>query len=468
MKRLYKDILNGSLMEENIPTFFNGLADNYHTSACVRLAMHYFSFYETYLDDENLWSREVLDIIQKLNEVINNSIMSKQSGSELEAEVRQVDKLRNKIMDHMKQLTVYTDIFQVYEYILNRVEYRFKEGEAPEDTEEFAREVLQYIFDTEDNFIINDKIREMVGQLPIRMTKQRYFDMIRGSINEYKGAPGDTLDTFLYMLKTSAMLESTEDMKTVYPALWENKTFLEQLTYKNITQELFQEAEVHLRKASQFLPEEINVYYNLQEIINVVYAILIVAPYTGLGMNSYQKQDEAALSIISDVNRLFAEREKQEASDETAIQFHVLEGVQEELSFDLTVFEDALYQVDQNHRKLVESIMAGKQLNVLLLCKDLLSNSLFIDFYEIKSALPVSEERIKEEADQIIDQLSQLFEGHDRMVTRAVMANTLNKLPVFFQDHKEIMDYVLYSLEKCSDMAEKQACIDMIRDIMSA
>jgi len=47
------------------------------------------------------------------------------------------------------------------------------------------------------------------------------------------------------------------------------------------------------------------------------------------------------------------------------------------------------------------------------------------------------------------------------------MANTMNKLPVFFKDHKEVMDYVRYSLERCSDIHEKIACIEIIRDIMS-
>ena len=47
------------------------------------------------------------------------------------------------------------------------------------------------------------------------------------------------------------------------------------------------------------------------------------------------------------------------------------------------------------------------------------------------------------------------------------MANTLNKLPVFFKNHSEVMDYVLYSLNKCSDLAEKYACIEIINEMMN-
>lgn len=468
IKNIYRQILSNTLPEEHIPPFLNYLADDYHTIAGVRLAMHYFSFYETWIDEGEQWSKASQGMMKKLNGIISNKLLSHAQGEELEMAVGETDRLRNDIMNHMMQLTAYTDIFQNYEYILNRIEYRFKETVEAEDDEEFSKEILRYIFDTDNNAIINEKIREIIGQLPIRMTKQKYFDLLSGSLIEYKGAPSDTLESYLYMLRTSAMVISGTEMERLYPDLWEKKEFLGGLPFKEITQKDYERASQVLQEAIRFLQGEVNIYYSLQEIVNECYGLLICSPYIGLSTSPYQKQGKVALAIISDVSSLFIKGEKEEPSEKILLKFHELEGVQEELSFDLTTLEEALYQIDQDHRSLVEGIMADKLLNVLLLSKKLLSESLFIDFYELTLKGPVSEEQIKAESDKLIGQLTDVFENVDRMVMRSVMASTLNKMPVFFQDHKEVMDYVLYSLEKCTDKAEKLACMEIIKDIMLA
>lgn len=467
VKAVYKDILNDKLPEENIPKFLNYTVNEYSIFAEVRLAMHYYAFYETYLDEGELWGEAAMDIVKKLNQLISKNIVKAQNGAEHEEAVRTVDRLRNDIMKRMKLLTAYTDIFQIYEYILNRVEYRFKVSDVSED-DEFAREILNFIFDSKDNVIINDKIREIIGQLPVRLTKQKYFDMIKHSIHEYKGASRDSLNTYLYMLRASAMLWPEGEMPDLYPKLWEQKEFLDHIDYTNISEAGYEEAEKIIMQAAQALEAETSVYYSVQEIVNEVYAMLICSPYIGIASSEDTKKEEAALEIIKGINEIFIKNKKAEPAAELIGHFVLIEGVQEELSYDLTAMEEALYQVDKNHRSLAESILADRLLNILLLCRDLLSNSLFIDFYEIKSAAVVSGETAVEEADKLIAELTKLFNDHDRMVTRAVMANTLNKMPVFFRDHKEVMDYVRYSLEKCTDLAEKKACMDIIGEIMSA
>ena len=468
IKIIYRDILNNKLLEENIPSFFNYLADEYHTFASVRLAMHYYAFYEVYCEEGDRWNEANTQIVRQMNQIISSGILQAQSGSELEKSVHQVDTLRNDIMNRMKLLTSYTDVFQIYEYTLNRIEYRFKDDNNLTGDEDFARDILRFIYDTEDNVIINDKIREVVGQLPVRITRQKYFDLIRGSLQEYLGAEEDSLNNYLYMLRTSAMLDFGTDMKTIYPELLKKKEFLERIDYKNIDKVEYEEANNCLRETALMLESETSFYYSLQEIINNVYAMLICSPYTGMSASPTEKQVDAAKVIIRSINSEFASNEKHEPEEGLLVQFGMIEGVQEELSYDLTAMEEALYQVELNHRNLAEGIMADKLLNILLLSKDLLSNSMFIDFYEIKSSSPVTENRIEFEASRLINELTVLFEGRDRMVARAVMANTLNKMPVFFKSHKEVMDYVKYSLEKCSDNAEKLACIDIIKDTMKA
>lgn len=87
--------------------------------------------------------------------------------------------MRNNIIRKMQALTYYVDKYNVYEFAYNRVEYKYHDYDMPANysDEEFTRKIMKYIFDDEDATIINSKICEIIGQLPIRMTKSKIFDM---------------------------------------------------------------------------------------------------------------------------------------------------------------------------------------------------------------------------------------------------------------------------------------------------
>jgi hypothetical protein len=463
---IIRDVRSGNQLEENIPQLFNIIATQYHTYAQIQLAMHYGTLYEAYTEEGETWSIESKEMLALLNQVIQRNLIAAPIGSEREEIIRQLDELRNGVMKRMRLLTAYTDIFQNYEYILNRVEYRFKEELILQEENEFAREVLQYIFDTQDNMIINEKIKEIIGQLPIRMTKQKYFDLLKDSLRLYIGADRTSFDTYLYLLRTNAMLNQDEDMEKYYPNLWKYSAFLSGLKYQEITKQEFDEAKQELIEATGFLVGETSIYYSLQEIINEVYAILLCEPYAGMELAA-EHQREQRVSIIRMVHEAFLANKNKDITDILTEKYASMEGLQEELSYELTVLEDALFEVDHSYRKLAEGMMLEKLLNVLLRSKDLLSSSIFIDWNERKENQIVEESFVMSEADQLISELSNLFSKHDRALSRAVMANTLSAMPVFFQDHKEVMDYVRYSIERCSDPFERFACMEIISDIMN-
>jgi hypothetical protein len=467
IKNISQDIHSGKLLEENIPQLFNHLANHYQTNAGVRLAMHYYAFYEAYCDEEETWSKESREVIAQLNSVIKENILQKQSGIAREKAISTVDVIRKDIIKRMNLLTAYTDIFQTYEYILNRLEYRFKDELEEVDEEEFSKEILRYIFETEDNLIINEKIKEIIGQLPIRITKQKYFDLLKDSLRAYLGSDQSSLDTYLYMLRTSAMLYNEEGMDTYYSGLWEKKEFLAHLEYKDVTRETYKKAVSALQVATLTLETETTVYFSLQEIVNEVYAILLCSTYAGMVDSETEEAEKSAFSIIQDINDIFVTKEKRELSIDLMEKFTEIEGVQEAISYEMAIMEDALYEVGYNHSALTQSLMLDQLLQVLKRSGYLLSNSLFINLEGEKDEETVDEDMVARETKILEEELTVLFAQHDRVISRAVIANTINKMPVFFKDHKEVMDYVRYSLERCSDSYEKAACIEIINTIMT-
>jgi hypothetical protein len=467
IRKMNQNIRSGIQLEENIPQLLNRLADDYHTMAMVRLALNYFTLYEAYCDDEYSWSKDIQDIVIRLNKLIESNILTRTSGHNREGAIREVDTLRKEIMKRMDLLTAYTDVFETYEYVLNRVEYRFRDNLLPVEGEEFARDILRYIFDSEDNVIINDKIREIIGQLPIRITRQKYFDLLNQSMQTYLGADQSSFDSYLYMLRTSTMLYEGEGMDTCYPALWEKKEFLSRLKYQDISKEQYDQAILAIQSATISLETESTVYLSLAELVNDIYVILLCAPYIGFSGIDMEDSGSVALSIIQDINPIYLLMEKQELSKEFVDKFTDLEGVQEALSMEFNILEEALYVVQHQHCAITKSLMLEHLLQVLLRSQKLMSESLFIDLDEMPSEEKVNEAMISAASSQMEEALSAFFASHDKMINRAVMANILRIMPVFFDNHKEVMEYVRYSVERCSDAYEKSACYEIINEIIN-
>jgi hypothetical protein len=468
IRHIIQNIRSGQLLEESIPQMFNYLADDYYRYSNIQLSMNYYSFYEAYYDDENTWSKEAKNIILQLNEVIRDNILQNQSGAEHEEAIRKVDALRNTIMKHMNALTVYTDIFQIYEYVLNRIEYRFREIDDTVNEVEFSKEILRYIFDTEDNLVINEKIKDIIGQLPIRITKQKYFELLKESLQAYLGADQASFEIYLYMLRTSAMLYREEGTDTIYPGLWEKKEYLSHQQYKEMKKEDFDKALTSLQAATLTLETETTVYLSLQEMINEVYTMLLCSNYAGMVNSESEAAQKAAFIIIQSINKIFITDKKQDLSNELMEKLSVMEGVQEYLSVEIAALEDALFEVNKNYETLTQSLMLDQFMQVLLRSQKLLSNSIFIELEDRKAEQGiVDEELLAKTVEALEADMTSLFADQDKVITRAVMANTMNKMPVFFKNHKEVMDYILYSFDRCSDFYEKAACIEIISAIMS-
>jgi len=465
IKSMFKEIINNRNLKENIPPFLTYMADKYFTAATIRLALHYFTLYEMYCDEGNQWGSLLLEYFDKVNKILAHIPAGDKQSEECNEHIKEVDEIRSGITERVDCLTIYTDFFEIYEYALNRVEYRFKEMEQLEDDEEIARKILRFIFDSDDNVIVNETIKEVIGQLPVRITRQKYFEYLKEGFSGLLGASEDIFESYVKIIRSSAMLDFAEDGKEIYPNLWEKKAFLEKLDFKNITREEYEKAIELISEAVSFLETETTAYYSLMELVNELYAILICTPYKTESSDE-KEQEEAAFYIIKEINTAYFRGKQDEITEDLTERFKVLEGYQEEKEFDLLRLDDALFHLNENHRALAEKMSEDNMFASLLLSKNLLSDSLFIDIHKNKTGEKIGKERFKEELDRLIEDLTDKFQSCDRMIMRAIMANTINKIPVFFDSHSEVMDYVLYSLSKCTDMAEKYACIEIINELM--
>ncbi|WP_313129261.1 hypothetical protein [Anaerocolumna sp.] len=488
IKKISREILAGENLERNLPWVLNRLISLYDKDAKLKLAMSYYNFYENYRE-ENSFSADLEDnassdrndqgkqynkvsykyrsdeeeLLNEVNEIIKDSIMGKFSGEGLEDSVKRLDKVRNTIIDRMNILTGYTDFLQIYEYVLNRVEYRFKNDMEDVNNEAFTAEVLAFIFETKDNIIINERIKEVVGQLPVRMTKAKYFELLGNSISLYKGGERSSLDTYMYMLQTSGAIYRTEGMERVFPELSRLKNDLEKGDYKNLTEREYIDLSNCLELGVRFISSMVNFYYGLQEIVNYLYVIILARPYGDMNENESASFD--SLSMVGEINRYFEADKKEPLPEELEERFQFSEGMQEGYFQEISLLEPIFIDIKSNYTELTNSLMLRPIFNIADIARKLLGSSLFVDLNQSEISNVADEKYLDQVKEELISGLTKAFKERSQVANRAVMANTLNKIPVFFQSYGEIEEYIRQSLDQCHDLAEKIASVQLIKSL---
>lgn len=483
IKAVCREIKQGTNLEMNIPNYFNRLVTVYEEYATLNLTMNYYTYYENYLESTFVKSSDEKKVLDEINTLIKDFILSdftgaKFSGAKMEEGIKRVDSIRNFITKQMQILTSYTDIFLVYEYVLERMQYRYTDSFDIVADEEFATEIFNYIFAVQDNMIINDKIKEVLGELPVRMTKNKYFDLLRDSISIYKNGDKESLDNYLYILETATTLYEADDMKDTYVNLLDIKNEFEALDYGNLSKEQFDIYADKLKNVTIFMNDRVDFYYGLQEIVNYLYTILLVTPYAYMdggyrleGMEGSMKylilppgqDDNICYEIIRDINNLFIGESKD--LEDTEEKLSKLEGIQEKLWDEILILEPTLDDISMSYEKVVNGLMLTPIYKSLKYAQNLLSNSIFIELNQEDKDGIADEIYIKKVQDELVLKLSELFNKSSKQVVRGIMASTLNKMPVFFNTSEEIINYIKNSLSQCSDLAEKMASIEIIKDM---
>ena len=84
----------------------------------TRLALNYYTLYETLTEEPELPGKGGAFLLT-LNELIGAYL----EGKEI---LNRLDQLREEVTREVEILTAYTDCFQIYEYVLNRLERSYK------------------------------------------------------------------------------------------------------------------------------------------------------------------------------------------------------------------------------------------------------------------------------------------------------------------------------------------------------
>ena len=449
MKDLINNISKGKNLEVNLPKFGQEMMDVYYKYAAVRLAINHY----TYNEMLNYRKGDDNTLVRDYNEIVKNGIIGTLVGEELEEAVVKLDNIRNSVIKIMKGLTSLVDILNIYEYIMNRVEYRFdEEGSINiQDDEEFTNLLMEYILSGTDKTLVNYRITECVRQLPIRMTKVKFFELLKAGMDVYKDSEKSSVDDYIYMLSSSAMIYIDENTRNISSDINEIIDEFEKVDYASITKEEYDKLRDKLKYVIDYVQGVVDEYVQFIELIGEAYVILLSTPYAQTNC----EEKDILVKIL-------------EATEDDCVEdaLIALEGKQEKYYAMYSKCEYAISDILENKSNFVESLMLMPMYKSLDKISILESGSHFVEFDREINRETAGASYVNEKYSELEAMLKDFFKNHSKLVNRAVMAHVLSALPVFFNNANEIKSYVYSSISGCTDVAEKKACKEIFSTMM--
>ena len=403
----------------------------------ARLALNYYMFEEWALEEQSLSAacQEQAGSFRKLLESYLDG------GDPLD----EVKTLRNTMIREMEIITGYTDCFQIYEYALNRLERRFHTDLRAVDEEGIADELMEFITGSNDSLSMNGRIAQVITQLPIRFTRQKFYSMVREALSIYNGADRSSLDNLMYRLRTGAMVDLPEAMEQGYEDLFVILEQFQKLDYKAMDRDGYDECIRKVAYVSDRLHLLSEWYISLQQLINDLYVLLLTKGEAVAEVH----EALAAHRILAGLLLHARQTEAKTLPDELIQMLVDLEGMQESY-----------------HEKYQRTEAVDKTIDLLL------SGSDFVTLQpkerQNDSEETVDSDYLNQTAEAFFESLDQLFAKHQKPVIRAVMAKILSELPVCFNRLDEMQEYIENSFGSCSDSNERETCIDLLRQMMES
>ncbi|MCH5264375.1 MAG: hypothetical protein J1F02_00635 [Lachnospiraceae bacterium] len=455
MKQLIQDIHKGKNLEKNLAAYKEQAVRIYSNYTMLELTFSAYVLVEGLQEEQQNLAVQEASMVEPVLQALRELGEGARSCGDIQQDM---ERLRRDIAERMDFFTAYTDRLICYEYVLNRMELKYlpekelnKELSAF-DEEEYFKALMLYLFQSEDQSVIRDKIHTVVGQIPVHMTKNKLFEKIGEAISLHKGGSRQELETFLYMMKTSAMIYEPAYETGGYPAFEEPVRRLEQADYTALTEEQYKELVTLLGQAGKAIHELTDFYYSLQKVVNCIYAMCLMLPYSS---------EESRL--VKAGKAIWCCLARREYREEMLIP---LEGRIEEYVGQSSYLESVLFEIKASYKEELKKFGLTGFFSDAAVTANLLSDSLFIDLELAAEEEPVEEAYLRKKQEELFDELSRKFSGVSRPVKRAIMGKLLEKLPMFPANTGEMEEYIRINLFGCQDKAEKCIVLMILWDIM--
>lgn len=450
-KQLASDIKAMRTPEQSLPDLMNRMASAYGLLSFYNMDMELSMFAESKAEGRIRPDRQTKELEESLVNMMKETLLAPFAPDVYEQAIKELSALRDKVILRMEMLTAYTDLFILYEYSMNRLEAVFEEGaETVMDNDAVAREILQWIFSENEPSATNSRIKMMLSCLPVRMTKAKFLELVENAFSVYENTDDQAVDTFDYMLRSAAGLYAPKGMAKTYAKLDKVKKLFEEKSLSDLTKEEYEERKKTLADGTEYILNATECLSAIQAAANALMTVLLTRQYFTL---SAERESRRPLEILSSI--------LEGAEVRAEVLFDGIELEMEQLSQEVTVLEPLLNLVKESMEKQIEELMLNTVYQRVLVAQRLNSGSAYASLEEEKTEHEAG--YLKKVKESFLADVRETLEKGSRVRNRAVMAEVLKELPVYFNNHTEVMNYVRNSLDSCRDEREKQICVELLR-----
>lgn len=450
------DINRDKDLQLTIPKYIELLDSQFNLYSIVKLCLNFYTIREMLEEGSDI--AEFKEDYEKVSKLLVKAIKKGEAIDSSDIEI--IDTIRNSVEYKMKLLTAYTDGFEIYEYILNRLEAGIKNTVNEVDIDLLSNKMFQYVFSENDTVVVNSKLQILMSQLPVRMTKNKFYDVVANTLSIYKGGETSSVDDFVDMLKTAVLMVKPDGFETEYPELYDVYKRLEEVDYKTLDEGTFDRLSMDINSGAEFITNQVSFYMLFQEVINDTYTILLTTK--GSALNLDNGAYNSAVKIIDTCVNSFSE----DSADEHMDAFMSLEGAQEYVYENVMILETALDDVAVKGEGLGEALI--EDIKTLKTVEKLVSSSLFIDLKKEFNAdsKTADSDYIGKLKEELTAAFADYFKDKSMIVVRSIMCKILAAMPIFLDTQQEIKNYFDYVLGNCKNDSELTACDKLICEII--
>ena len=452
---LRQEIRKRKDMENNLPLYLNRMTSMYTSFASYNLAMNYPMLAELCADGTVALKTDAKNCLKTYKTLLSSLLLEEFESKKWEKDVAALTKLRDTVIHRMDALTAYTDLFSIYQFVLKRIEPEMLGKVEPIDEEQEISTILAMLFQDNDSTMIKERLRIIISELPVRMTKGKFFEHIENAFGLYQEADVESIDLFMYMLRSAAGLYRPQEMSKLVVL----KNYMEKLESTDFAQLTLKDYKALVNGMDKVIKEiaaSSDYYCQLQDCINALLICALLRPYV-------DGETKQTLENCREVLRLSLQ---EDFSDETVEQMEVLfasfEGKQEELLVALEREAETMESLKEE-QALLQATMTDKQYETMAVVQRLQTVSRFAELMVTESQINDTASYLKSEKMAFLESLDATFAKSPRMLNRARMAMILKELPLF-RTQQEILDYIRASISLCKDSGERMVSVREIKE----
>lgn len=455
LRGLVRELERGSDRQKNVPVYGRALAETYLNYSAIELTFSAFLLYD-WMQDSDQYSFEYQEIYGEVLELLTHVV--EDCPEQHEALIEHAVKLRNRITSAMDVFTSYVDRLACYDQVLSRMTFRMEpDSELLDsleglDEEEFEKNLVRFLIGDGDRMVMLERLRLVISLIPVHMTKNKLLDRISEAVSLYEGGDRESLDSFIYMIRSVATLHRPKDNTVAGQPVQAYLEKLEHTDFSALNKETYDELREQMLSMTELVSGVTDFYCMVQKVVNAGYALCLARGHAEKKSCDYMVCMEIVREVASE-----------QCQDQSLVR---VEGKIEKYVEKMNLLEAVLQEVRQSCQDVILEQGLQKDFERYTVISKLLSDSLFIDVRSEADHSVVDGAAIRQETKKLTAEFSQFLGGLPKNVRRSVMSAILGELPIPFTNVDEIREYIRTNLFGCQDISERNRALIDISELM--